>query len=90
MTEELSTPPDQSTTPRHSKEDKVPARSAKAPLRIAPTANNQASAPNVNAPPDIEPAAKRASPLKQDPTNLAIHGHQSSHGRCTQGKCDSR
>ncbi|MEP6966058.1 MAG: hypothetical protein ABI845_11265 [Polaromonas sp.] len=68
----------------------APARSSKAPSRKAPTANNKASAPNVNAPLDIVPAAKRASPLKQDPTNTAIHGHQSSQGRRTQGKRDSR
>lgn len=68
----------------------VPARSAKAPSRKAPTANNKASAPDINAPLDMVPAAQRASPLKQDPTNIAIHGHQSSRGRRTQAKRDGR
>ncbi len=68
----------------------APVRSSKAPSRRAPTANNKASAPNINAPLDTVPAAKRASPLKQDPTNIAIQGHQSSRGRRTQGKRDSR
>ena len=76
--------------PQRNQAGKPPTRSAKAPSRKAPTANNKASAPNVNAPLDIVPAAKRASPLKQDPTNIAIHGHQSSQGRRTQGKRDSR
>ena len=70
--------------------DSVPARSAKAPSRKAPTANNKASAPDINAPLDIVPAAKRESPLKQDPTNIAINAHQSSQGRRTQAKRDSR
>ena len=68
-----------------------PVRSSKAPSRKAPTAGNKAEAPQVNAPLDTVPAAKRGtSPLKQDPTNIAIQAHQSSHGRRTQGKRDSR
>ena len=76
--------------PRGKRAGSPPARSAKAPSRKAPTANNKTSAPDINAPLDIVPAAKRASPLKQDPTNLAINAHQSSQGRRTQGKRDSR
>ena len=68
-----------------------PVRSSKAPSRKAHTAGNKAEAPQVNAPLDTVPAAKRGtSPLKQDPTNIAIQAHQSSHGRRTQGKRDSR
>ena len=91
LTEQLNTLADESTAaPQHSKAGKAPARSAKAPSRKAPTANNKASAPDINAPLDIVPAAKRASPLKQDPTNIAINAHQSSQGRRAQGKRDSR
>ena len=91
VTEQPNALADESTAaPQHSKAGKAPARSAKAPSRKAPTANNKASAPDINAPLDIVPAAKRASPLKQDPTNIAIHGHQSSQGRRAQGKRDSR
>ena len=91
VTEQPNALADESTAAtQHSKAGKAPARSAKAPSRKAPTANNKASAPDINAPLDIVPAAKRASPLKQDPTNIAIHGHQSSQGRRAQGKRDSR
>lgn len=76
--------------PQRKKAGSAPVRSSKAPSRKAPTANNKASAPNINAPLDTVPAAKRASPLKQDPTNIAIQGHQSARGRRTQGKRDSR
>ena len=67
-----------------------PARSAKAPSRKAPTAGSKAQAPHVNAPLDTVASAERASPLKQDPGNMAIHAHQSSSARRTQGKRDSR
>lgn len=76
--------------PQHDKAGKPAARSEKAPSRKAPTAGDKTSAPPVNAPLDIVPAAKRASPLKQDPTNKAINAHQSSQGRRTQAKRDSR
>lgn len=68
----------------------APARSDKAPSRKAPTADGKAQAPHINAPLDSVPAAQRASPLKQDPGNIAIHAHQSSSARRTQGKRDSR
>lgn len=69
----------------------APARSSKAPSRKAPAAGNKAAAPPINAPLDTVPAAKRGtSPLKKDPTNIAIQAHQSSSGRRTQGKRDSR
>ena len=64
-------------------------KAGKAPSRKAPTANNKASAPNLNAPLDTLPASKRASPLKNDPTSIAIQAHQSSRGRRSQGKRDS-
>ena len=76
--------------PQHAKAGKPAKRSEKAPSRKAPTAGDKTSAPPVNAPLDIVPAAKRASPLKQDPTNKAINAHQSSQGRRTQAKRDSR
>lgn len=76
--------------PQHEKAGKPAKRSEKAPSRKAPTAGDKTSAPPVNAPLDIVPAAKRASPLKQDPTNKAINAHQSSQGRRTQAKRDSR
>ena len=72
------------------KAGKAPARSPKAPSRKAPTAGNKAAAPHVNAPLDTVPSAKRASPLKQKPANIAVQAHQSSSGRRTQGKRDSR
>ncbi|MEC5214325.1 hypothetical protein RCH06_002888 [Polaromonas sp. CG_9.5] len=77
-------------TPQHDQAGKPAKRSEKAPSRKAPTAGDKTSAPPVNAPLDIVPAAKRASPLKQDPTNKAINAHQSSQGRRTQAKRDSR
>ncbi len=76
--------------PPHDQAGKPAKRSEKAPSRKAPTAGDKTSAPPVNAPLDIVPAAKRASPLKQDPTNKAINAHQSSQGRRTQAKRDSR
>ena len=76
--------------PPHDQPGKPAKRSEKAPSRKAPTAGDKTSAPPVNAPLDIVPAAKRASPLKQDPTNKAINAHQSSQGRRTQAKRDSR
>lgn len=75
----------------HHKAATAPARSSKAPSRKAPAAGNKAAAPPINAPLDTVPAAKRGtSPLKKDPTNIAIQAHQSSSGRRTQGKRDSR
>lgn len=76
--------------PKPSQAGAAPARSSKAPSRKAPTANNKASAPDVNAPLDTLPSSKRKSPLKTDPTNTAIQAHQSSQGRRAQGKRDSR
>lgn len=77
------------TAPRK-KAGAAPARSAKAPSRKAPTAGSKAQAPQVNAPLDTAASAQRASPLKQKPSNIAIHAHQSSSARRTQGKRDSR
>ena len=68
----------------------APARSSKAPSRSAPTAQGKAHAPDIKAPLDTVPAAERASPLKQDPGNIAIHAHESASGRRAQGKRDSR
>lgn len=68
----------------------APARSDKAPSRKAPTSGGKAQAPQVNAPLDSVASAQRASPLKQEPGNIAIHAHQSSSARRTQGKRDSR
>lgn len=96
-----SAPPDASTSVEKAekkdagiasvhKAGSAPARSSKAPSRKAPTANHKAEAPDIKAPLDTVPAAERASPLKQDPGNIAIHAHQSSSGRRTQGKRDSR
>ena len=68
----------------------APARSDKAPSRKAPTSGSKAQAPQVNAPLDTVASAERASPLKQKPGNIAIHAHQSSSARRTQGKRDSR
>lgn len=68
----------------------APVRSAKAPSRRAPTAGSKAKAPPVNAPLDTVASAERASPLKQEPGNIAKHAHQSSSARRTQGKRDSR
>lgn len=76
--------------PQHGQAGKPAKRSEKAPSRKAPTAGDKTSPPPVNAPLDIVPAAKRASPLKEDPTNKAINAHQSSQGRRTQAKRDSR
>ena len=77
-------------TATRSKAGAAPARSAKAPSRKAPTAGGKAQAPQVHAPLDTVASAERASPLKQDPGNIAIHAHQSSSARRTQGKRDSR
>ena len=79
-----------SATRSQPKAGTAPARSPKAPSRKAPTAGNKAAAPPVNAPLDTVASAKRASPLKQKPANLAVQAHQSSSGRRTQGKRDSR
>lgn len=68
----------------------APSRSDKAPSRMAPTSGDKAQAPHLNAPLDSVPSAQRASPLKQDPGNIAIHAHQSSSARRAQGKRDSR
>lgn len=73
-----------------SKAGKAPSRSSKAPSRRAPTSNNKASAPDINAPLDTLPGSKRSSPLKNDPTSIAVQAHQSSRGRRAQGKRDSR
>ena len=73
-----------------SKAGAAPARSDKAPSHKAPTADGKAQAPQFNAPLDTVASAERASPLKQDPGNIAIHAHQSSSARRTQGKRDSR
>ena len=81
---------DTDAAPKRKKAGTAPARSTKAPSRKAPTANNKASAPDVNAPLDTLPSSKRKSPLKTDPTNTAIQAHQSSQGRRAQGKRDSR
>lgn len=81
---------DTDAAPKRTKAGTAPARSSKAPSRKAPTANNKASAPDVNAPLDTLPSSKRKSPLKTDPTNTAIQAHQSSQGRRAQGKRDSR
>lgn len=81
---------DTDAAPKRTKAGSAPARSSKAPSRKAPTANNKASAPDVNAPLDTLPSSKRKSPLKTDPTNTAIQAHQSSQGRRAQGKRDSR
>lgn len=81
---------DTDAAPKRTKAGTAPARSSKAPSRKAPTANNKASAPDVNAPLDTLPSSKRKSPLKTDPTNTAIQAHQSSRGRRAQGKRDSR
>ena len=68
----------------------APVRSAKAPSRKAPAAGSKAKAPPVNAPLDTVASAGRASPLKQEPGNIAKHAHQSSSARRTQGKRDGR
>lgn len=76
--------------PAADKAGSAPERSSKAPSPKAPTAQGKASAPDLNAPLDMVAAADRASPLKKDPGNIAIHAHQSASGRRTQGKRDSR
>lgn len=76
--------------PAADKAGSAPERSSKAPSPKAPTAQGKASAPDLKAPLDMVPAADRASPLKKDPGNIAIHAHQSASGRRTQGKRDSR
>ena len=68
----------------------APERSDKARSRQAPTAAGKAHAPQINAPLDTVPAAERASPLKQNPGNIAIQAHLSSSTRRAQGKRDSR
>ena len=76
--------------PPRSKPGAAPVLSDKAPSSKAPTADGKAHAPQVNAPLDTVASAERASPLKQDPGNIAIHAHQSSSARRAQGKRDSR
>lgn len=66
------------------------ARSDKAPSRKAPTFGGKAHAPQINAPIDMVPAARRANPLRNNPSTVAIHGHQSASVRRAQGKRDSR
>ena len=65
-------------------------RSSKAPSDKAPTANGKAHAPLAHAPTDLVPAALRGNPLKQAPSNIAIHAHQGANARRAQGKRDSR
>ena len=65
-------------------------RSHKAPSDMAPTHGGKAQAPHVNAPLDIVPSARRESPVRNMPGNIAIQGHISSNVRRAQGKKDSR
>ena len=65
-------------------------RSSKAPSDKAPTANGKAHAPLAHAPTDLVPSALRGNPLKQAPSNIAIHAHQGANARRAQGKRDSR
>ena len=70
----------------------VPARktrSAKAPAKRANKASPASKNALASAPRDVEPEAKRRNPLKQQPRNMAIHAHQGSQARRTQGKRDS-
>lgn len=64
-------------------------RSTKAPAKRANGASPARKEALASAPRDVEPEAKRRSPLKQQPRNMAIHAHQSSLGRRTQGKRDN-
>lgn len=64
-------------------------RSAKAPATRATGASPKGKKALASAPRDVEPEAKRRNPLKQQPRNMAIHAHQSSQARRTQGKRDS-
>lgn len=65
-------------------------RSHKAPSDMAPTHGGKAHAPDVNAPLDMVPAARRGNPVRNMPGNIAIQGHVSSSVRRAQGKKDSR
>ncbi len=65
-------------------------RSHKAPSDMAPTYGGKAQAPDINAPIDMVPAAKRGNPVRNMPGNIAIQGHVSSSIRRAQGKKDSR
>lgn len=65
-------------------------RSPKAPSPRAPTFGGKAHAPEINAPLDMVPAAKRGNPIKNSPGSQAIQGHVSSSIRRSQGKRDSR
>lgn len=65
-------------------------RSHKAPSDMAPTHGGKAQAPHVNAPLDMVPSARRESPVRNMPVNIAIQGHVSSSVRRAQGKKDSR
>lgn len=64
-------------------------RSAKAPAKRATGAPPKGTKALASAPRDVEPEAKRRNPLKQQPRNMAIHAHQGSQARRTQGKRDS-
>lgn len=65
-------------------------RSHKAPSDMAPAHGGKAHAPDVNAPLDMVPAARRGNPVRNMPGNIAIQGHVSSSVRRAQGKKDSR
>ena len=65
-------------------------RSHKAPSGRAPAHGGKAKAPQMNAPLDILPSAKRRNPVRSKPGNIAIQGHVSSSVRRAQGKKDSR
>ena len=70
----------------------VPARktrSAKAPAKRANGGSSVGKNALGSAPRDVEPEAKRRSPLKQQPRNMAIHAHQGSLARRMQVKRDS-
>lgn len=65
-------------------------RSAKAPSDKAPTAHRSVDGQLSHAPTDLVPAALRSNPLKDAPSNIAIHAHQGASARGSQGKRDSR
>lgn len=65
-------------------------RSAKAPSDKAPTAHRIVDGQLSHAPKDMVPAALRSNPLKDAPSNIAIHAHQGASARRSQGKRDSR
>ena len=65
-------------------------RSAKAPSDKAPTAHRSVDGQLSHAPTDLVPAALRSNPLKDAPSNIAIHAHQGASARRSQGKRDSR